>query len=301
MNPRRVRAALAAFLALWQPVAPSIGWSRPPVRVRPAHPALWVVHGRQGSVYLFGTIHALPPHFEWENGPIRAAIARSDRLVIEAVIDQAKDADALVTLGTATTPLPPITERVPPRLRPALAAMIARSSIAVGALDRMKTWTAAMMLFGVTVANLGVTSSAGVEEQLKAEFADAGKPIEGLETLEQQLGFFDTLSEARQREFLAGVVDEKHDDAAGFGRMLAAWARGDQGGIAASFDRDMKANDTLRKVLLARRNAHWADVLMTRLKRPGTQFVAVGAGHLTGADSVQAMLAKHGYRAKRVQ
>ena len=301
MNRRRVRAALAAFLALWQPAAPSLAWSRPPVRVRPAHPALWVVHGRRGSVYLFGTIHALPPHFEWENGAIRAAIARSDRLVIEAVIDQTKDANALLTLGAATTPLPPITERVPPRLRPALAAMIAKSGMPVGALDKMKTWTAAMMLFGVTVADLGVTSAQGVEEHLKSEFADAGKPIEGLETMEQQLGFFDALSEARQREFLAGVVDEKHDDAADFGRMLAAWARGDQGGIAASFDKDMKANDTLRKVLLARRNAHWADVLMTRLKMPGTQFVAVGAGHLTGADSVQVVLAKHGYRAKRVQ
>jgi uncharacterized protein YbaP (TraB family) len=301
MNRRRVRAALAAFLAVLQPVAPSLAWSRPPVRVRAAHPALWVVHGRRGTVWLFGTIHALPPHFEWENGAIRAAIAKSDRLVIEAVIDQTKDANALLTLGTATTALPPIAERVPVRLRPALAAMVTKSAVPAATLDKMKTWAAAMILFGVTVANLGVTSTQGVEEQLKSDFAQAGKPIEGLETMEQQLGFFDTLSEAKQREFLASVVDEDHDDAADFGKMLAAWSRGDERGIAASFDKDMKANDTLRTVLLARRNAHWADALVARLKTPGTQFVAVGAGHLTGKDSVQVMLAKRGYVSKRVQ
>ncbi|HEY0270582.1 MAG TPA: TraB/GumN family protein [Sphingomonas sp.] len=301
MKPRRIRAAIAVLLALLQPLGAAPSWSRPPDRARAPHPALWVVHGRQGTVWLFGTIHALPPHFEWENGAIHAAIAGSDRLVIEAVIDQAKDAGALLTLGTATTPLPPITERVAPRLRPALAAMVAKSAVPAATLDRMKTWAAAMVLFGVTVSNLGVTSSQGVEEQLKTEFHDAGKPVEGLETLAQQLGFFDTLDEARQREFLASVVDEKHDDAADFGKMLAAWARGDERGISASFDKEMKANDTLRTVLLARRNAHWADALVKRLAMPGTQFVAVGAGHLTGADSVQAMLARLGYKAKRVQ
>ena len=34
---------------------------------------------------------------------------------------------------------------------------------------------------------------------------------------------------------------------------------------------------------------------------PGTQLVAVGAGHLVGSDSVQAALAKLGYVATRVE
>jgi uncharacterized protein YbaP (TraB family) len=301
MKSRRVRAALAAFLTLLQPIAPALAHGRAPVRARAAHPALWVVHGRAGTVWLFGTIHALPPHFEWEDAAIRKAIAGSDRLVLEAVIDQSKDASALLDMGHATTTLPPIAERVAPRLRPALAAMVTKSGVPAATLDGMKTWAAGMILFGVTVANLGVTSTQGVEEQLKAEFGEAHKPIEGLETMQQQLGFFDTLDEAKQREFLESVVDEDHDDAADFGRMLAAWSHGDEAGIAASFDKDMKANDTLRTVLLARRNAHWADALVHRLAMPGTQFVAVGAGHLTGKDSVQVMLARLGYRARRVQ
>ena len=36
------------------------------------------------------------------------------------------------------------------------------------------------------------------------------------------------------------------------------------------------------------------------MARPGTVFIAVGAGHLAGPDSVQAALAAHGLRATRV-
>ena len=36
------------------------------------------------------------------------------------------------------------------------------------------------------------------------------------------------------------------------------------------------------------------------MARPGTLFIAVGAGHLAGRDSVQAVLAEAGLRAERV-
>jgi uncharacterized protein len=234
---------------------------------------------------------------------IRAALARSDRLVLEAVIDQDKNkaAEALLQLGVATTTQLPLVDRVAPKYHDSLLAMAKKSAVPIAALDKMKTWAAAMVLFGVTVTGLGVTSGDGVEEQLKTQFRGSGKPIEGLETLEQQLGFFDTLDEAKQREFLESIVDQQPDDAADFGKMLGAWSHGDERGIAASFDKDMKATDALRTVLLARRNAQWADALIGRLAVPGIQFVAVGAGHLTGSDSVQTMLAKLGYSVQRIQ
>ncbi|MEG8018125.1 TraB/GumN family protein [Sphingomonas sp. LR55] len=41
--------------------------------------------------------------------------------------------------------------------------------------------------------------------------------------------------------------------------------------------------------------------MKTRLGTPGTVFIAVGAGHLAGKDSVQAQLAKLGVKAERVK
>lgn len=302
----RARTAFAAFLALLQPALPAIAWGKPRVessRSHAAHPALWRIQKGASTIYLFGTIHALPPNFEWETPDLQKVVDGADRLVLEAVIDQdpSKSAAALFRIGMATGPIKPLAERIDPKYRAGLVALTKKSAVPAATLDKMKTWAAGMVLFGATVQTLGVSSADGVEEHLKAQFRAAGKPIEGLETLDQQLGFFDTMSEPQQREFLEGVVDEKADDVADFGKMLGAWAHGNEKGIATSFDKDMKKSDALRTVLIARRNAHWADALVSRLAQPGTQFVAVGAGHLVGSDSVQAMLAKLGYQAERVE
>ncbi len=299
----RLRAALAALAALLQPVAVAPLAARAPRHAAAIRPALWELRGKASTIWLFGTIHALPPHFEWQTPLLRATVAKADRLVLEAVIDRdtGDAATAMAALGVATTPLPPIAERVPAKSRASLADMASRAGVTLAMLDRLKTWAAAMVLFGVTVTGLGVSAADGVEEQLKADFRAAGKPVEALETVRQQLGFFDALSEAQQREFLVSVLDDDGRDAADFGTMLGAWSHGDERGIRASFDKDMKATDALQNVLIVERDRRWADLLVRRLGQPGTTLVAVGAGHLVGPHSVQAMLAKLGYRVKRLE
>jgi uncharacterized protein len=303
MKLTRWRAITAAFLALLQPALPSALLARHQVAKAQAHPAVWRLQKGASTVYLFGTIHALPPHFEWETPEVQSVVKSADKLVLEAVIDQdpTKSAAALFKIGMAPGTVAPLADRIDPKYKGALADLEKKSAVPADTLDKMKTWAAGMVLFGATVQTLGVNSADGVEERLKAEFRAQNKPIEGLETLEQQLGFFDTMAEPQQREFLEGVVDQKADDAADFGKMLGAWAHGDEKGIARSFDKDMKKSQSLRDVLIARRNAHWADAIVARLNQPGTQLVAVGAGHLVGEDSVQAMLAKLGYQAVRVE
>jgi uncharacterized protein YbaP (TraB family) len=62
-----------------------------------------------------------------------------------------------------------------------------------------------------------------------------------------------------------------------------------------------ESDPLLMKVLLVDRNKAWAKWIEDRLKQPGTVFVAVGAGHLAGKDSVQAQLAVDGVKAKWVR
>ncbi|MFD1959524.1 TraB/GumN family protein [Novosphingobium panipatense] len=57
----------------------------------------------------------------------------------------------------------------------------------------------------------------------------------------------------------------------------------------------------MRKVLITDRNANWAGWLKARLAKPGSVFVAVGAGHLAGPGSVQDQLAAAGIVSTRVQ
>lgn len=301
MPPVRIRALLAGFLlAAAAPAHPRV---RAPAPARP-HPALWVLEDADTTIWLFGTVHALPKDYAWDDATLDAAFDAARTLVIETKLDPDPAASAALLTRMATdraAGLPPLAERVSPAKRKGLARMIAASGMPAAALDRMETWAAAMLLTAARLGALGLRGEAGIEEQLKARFAGDRRPIEAFETPAQQLGFFDALPEAEQRRFLASVVAAPSADLKGFRRMLAAWARGDEAAIAASFDTELKASPRLRDVLLVRRNAAWADAIAARMQRPGAVLVAVGAGHLAGAQSVQAMLRARGFRVKRVE
>lgn len=280
------------------PIAMLLG-AAPPAPV--AHPALWKVWDADTTIYLLGTIHVLPAGYHWRTPPIDRAIAAASELRLE--LPENHDADVptlLVGMGTASG-LPPLLDRVTPTKRDGLAAIVARSGMPAGTLDRFKTWAAALLLTGVTLRDLGLDGRSGVEEQITTAFDADHRPVTGFETAAQQLGFFDHLPEADQRRFLESVVDDDKTARKDFADMLASWSAGDEKAISRSFDDDLKDTPTLRDVLLTQRNANWARWIGSRLAQPGTVLVAVGAGHLAGPGSVPAILVSKGYHVSRIE
>ncbi|MEO7814396.1 MAG: TraB/GumN family protein [Sphingomicrobium sp.] len=290
----RTAAAIAAASVAFLPLA-----ARAPV----AKPALWKIADKDTTIYLFGTIHLLPKGTEWRTDKFNKAAAGSQTLVVETIIDEANPQAAIgAMMKLAVSPnLPPILDRVPADKRAALAGVIARSGMPAGVLDKLETWAAGMILLGVTFKDLGLEANSGVETALRSEFKTAAKPIDQLETNAEQFGFFDTLPEAAQRKFLTSVLDDPTKGRAQFAEMLNVWARGDVKAMGETFNRELADSPELRENLLRRRNANWNYWLQRRMQQPGTLFVAVGAGHLSGSDSVISMLEKSGYKVKRVQ
>ncbi len=275
----------------------------PAAEPKTASPAMWKVADEDTTIYLFGTIHLLPKGTKWRSAAFDNAAAGSDTLIVETVIDEKNPA---ATIGEvfklAISPgLPPLLDRVPADKKAALATMVAKSGIPAQAFDKMETWAAAFMLLGVQFQGLGLDSGSGVESTLKKQFEEGGKPIGQLETNAEQLGFFDRLSEEAQRKFLVSVLDDTAAMKEQFSGMLDAWARGDVKAIGDSFNRDLAEAAELKDALLLKRNANWATWVKGRLDQPGTVLVAVGAGHLAGEQSVQAMLEKQGVQVTRVQ
>ena len=179
--------------------------------------------------------------------------------------------------------------------------MLDQSGIPLEVLNMFESWAVALTLSVTAIQKLGLTPENGVETLLSAQFKSAKKPISGLETTEQQLGFFDTLPEEAQRTFLASAIDETADLKKEFDGMIASWAAGDEAKIALTFDDELQLSPELLDRLLRQRNANWAVWIKDRMAKPGTTFIAVGAGHLAGKDSVQAMLAAKGLVVTRVQ
>ncbi|MES2136686.1 MAG: TraB/GumN family protein [Pseudomonadota bacterium] len=293
---RRVLGALGLSLLLT--AAPA--QARAP---RPAQPALWAVSDADTTIYLFGTIHLLPEQYQWRSAKLDQAVANSQELVVETIVDDKNPLKLMSAMASlAFSPgLPPLAERVPPTKRAALAAAVKASGYPPQALDRMETWAAAFVLLSNQFKDLGLKGGQGVESVLRQSFTGQGKPVGELESNLEQLTFFDKLPEKAQRELLEGSIE--HADAMGkdFRGMLAAWVRGDVAGIARTFDHDLAASPELQRALIYQRNANWSRWIEQRMGKPGAVMIAVGAGHLAGKNSVIAMLEKNGYRVRRVQ
>jgi uncharacterized protein len=84
--------------------------------------------------------------------------------------------------------------------------------------------------------------------------------------------------------------------------LIDAWKNGDVATIAHLEDEDMRqAEPKLYQRLLVQRNKAWATKIATLLQQPGTVFIAVGAAHLAGPDSVQAQLKQLGLPVEQVR
>ncbi|HEX9932044.1 MAG TPA: TraB/GumN family protein [Allosphingosinicella sp.] len=295
---------LARFTALLAGLALAACASQAPRTSAAAEPrpALWTLSDADTTIYLFGTIHALPEGTQWRTPALEQAIAASSELVTEIKLEgnEAAAVAAFARLGLGRG-LPPALERVPEGEREKLRQALSSAGLPMAAADRLKTWAVAVTVAQVLFQRAGLNPELGVERSLTRTFSGAGKAMSALETIEEQLGFFDSLPEESQRAFLVGALEGPEEVRRELDRMLAAWRSGDVRAISRTFNDDETLSPELRETLLVRRNARWAEWLQRRLGQPGTIFVAVGAGHLAGDGSVQEMLRRRGLRTRRVQ
>lgn len=268
--------------------------------VKDADPALWVVKDADTTIYLFGTVHVLKPGLGWFDEGVKAAFDKSDELVLEMIEPDTATMQGLI-MKTALNPEgPTLTEKLPADKREAYAKVMTDVGVPAAALDRFDPWFAAVTLSIAGLPKLGYDPESGAERILGAAAKAANKQVIGLETAEQQLGYFDALPEPLQVKFLVSTVDDYPRMATELDKMIASWSAGDPEGLGKTMNEELADSPELSKVLLADRNARWAEWIGQRLRKPGTVFVAVGAGHLAGADSVQAQLAKHKLTTTRV-
>jgi uncharacterized protein len=260
-----VLVAAAALAAASPTVAPATA---------NADPAIFMVHDADTIVYIFGTFHALDGQAEWFNDQVKDAFEKSNELVLETLIPETPGPIAL----NQPIRMPSVT---------ASASFLATTRMAINA---GKTQ-------GMQVGN-------GADMVLRHQAELEGKPVEGLETLESQLNMFTSMPAtaaapppragtpvgAASMESLSRAMTD----------MQSAWKRGDQSLFVGMLGQLKQASPDTYRMLFTERNARWADWIAGRMQTPGTVFVAVGAGHLAGQDSLLVRLAEHGIPSQRV-
>ncbi|WP_231728094.1 TraB/GumN family protein [Sphingopyxis sp. H050] len=283
-----MRAALSALLLAGCPSQPATD----------ARPAMWLVEDADTRIYMLGSMHALPAGTDWNKGKVAAVVASADELMLELSPQQLAGAgDVFRTLAPRSAPLA-MAKRLPPRALAGYRAIEAGGDFGG---DRLDDW-AVLVLMGQRVAEQAdLTPADGVESRLTAAFRKAGKPISGLESAQTQLMTFETLDASTQRLLLTRAAENSAGAVQDVRAMAAAWSRGDTDALAKIINEDVDRVPAARKAIITDRNRRWSAWITTRMEQPGTVLMAVGAGHLVGADAVPAMLTAEGYRVTRVQ
>lgn len=264
-------------------------------------PALWVLKDDDTTIYLFGTIHVLRPDIKWQNETIIGALDRSQELLLEIPLPEDEREMAQVALKFAVNNgKPSFMSKLTADEVAAYTAALAGHDIPAAALNNFKPWYVATILSTLPLMKAGYDPKQGVEMQLSQSAKSAGKKISALETVERQLSIFDSLSEETQIRYLNEVVDSHDEILSTVDILVANWAAGNTEDLGELLNQSLEGTPELANALLAKRNENWAMQLQNKLQTPGHIFVAAGAGHFSGEDSVQHYLAKRGLKVERV-
>ncbi len=270
-----------------------------------AQPAFWVIKDADSTIYLLGTIHLLKPETQWRTEKLDTAIAESDELWLELPTTNAAAMQGDMMVLVSRYGLSP-TDRLSKKLTEAEVKTLDEAArlagLSAGQLDVFRPWFAALTISSAAMTRAGYDPASGVDSKIEGIFRARNIKPKGFETAEEQIKVFAGMSPTQELEYLRETMEEYHDAPTELDAMVKQWASADIDGMEKMFVTEMKQEEAdLYAALLVNRNANWVVKIENMLKGSGTSFIAVGAAHLIGPDSVIAMLGAKGVTAERVQ
>ncbi|MFC4291385.1 TraB/GumN family protein [Sphingorhabdus arenilitoris] len=264
-----------------------------------ADPALWLIKDEDTNIYLFGTVHILKPGLGWFDEAVKTAFDASDTLVME--LPAGADAEAAQLFGKYGIDQSgkSLRDKLSAEDRAVYEAAMKKLGLPEASFDPLDPWAAGVTMQIMALTKAGYQPGSGAETILQSSALVAKKPIKGLETAEYQLGLFDSLPEETQIEFLIEAARDLDATTASLDDLVKSWAAGDPEKLAELMNAGF-SDPVLFEKLLTQRNANWARWISDRMEKPGTIFIAVGAGHLSGPTSVPHLITAYGLKAERI-
>lgn len=274
-----------------------------------AAPALWKLKDADSEIYLFGTVHMLDPNLSWHSAKVNDAFNAAGTLILEApVLDTPPEEmqrivmkHAMNAAGTTLSGL--LSETANTKLVDVLKSfnMTEEQALATkNSFEPLRPWIVGLQLAAMQAQQQGADPSAGVDSVLEDAAKRAGKSLKYLESVEEQIGFFAGLSQAKEIQMLEESLHQMLEDPDLLNSMVRDWVKGDATSVGETLQEAL-ADPELYAVLLTNRNQNWAAQIKTLMDGSGDYFIAVGTGHLVGKGSVQEFLALKGLTATRVQ
>mgnify|MGYP000020598310 CR=1 FL=1 len=273
----------------------------------PSRPLLWrVQHPDQPEpVYLFGALHFGDDSFFPLPDKVLDAYRDSDLLAVELDVSQVgpdRMQATLARMGRYPSGVQ-LSERIAPALWEQLSQASQRLGLQTESIVHLRPWLAALQLVNLQVARSDYRAGQGVDRYF-LDLARGDKPVEPLETLEQQLSLFAGMTEIEQSAFLEHTLEDLEATGPQLRRMARAWREGDRSDlesvILGAFDREDHFSRTLYQRVFKTRNEAMVSAVESYLSAQQRVFLVVGIGHLIGPDGLVDNLRQSGYRIEQL-
>jgi len=260
--------------------------------------AVWSMKGVHNTVYLAGSVHALPKDQAQLSPQLELAYQASDTIVMEVDLDDLNPLEAVEFVTShGTLPAEQTLADVIGAHQYADIVKLANSlELPEMAISRLEPWAAAMVLTQFALMKSGFDPQLGVDMQLTERARGDGKPIEGLETVVEQLGIFDSSSMAEQSKFLIDAAKDVPGMHADLERLIKSWRAGDMRGLEREFKKERSEAPALYDQLLGTRNRKWLPKIEALLDGDHNYLVLVGTLHFVGRDGLLDLLTRAGHK-----
>lgn len=277
---------------------------------------MWVIEDEDSKIYLTGTVHLLPPDVEWRSKRLNKAIDEATEVWLELPMPTSQEEmlrqHGRMMMSYMFSFNRPLSSLLTEEEMVQLAETAKRANLpenTAAGLNMMKPWAVTMVLGMGPLMASGFDPESGIDINIARIAEEQGDKILGFETFEQQMKMLASGSEEEQLEALRKVISAppKPEDESAREKAEAAylgWARGEIKPVEDLFaeiyamNGDPSLGATSLEVILDNRNEDWAGQIEERLKGSGVSFIAVGAGHLVGPNSVQERLKARGIEAR---
>ncbi|MCA9730835.1 MAG: TraB/GumN family protein [Deferribacteres bacterium] len=263
---------------------------------------LWKISKNGNHSYLLGSVHFLKK----ENYPLPEKIYKAfdecSDLVLEADMDSLKlpqtAARMMQISQLANEQL--FKDVVSPEIYKKASDYLSGLGVSIQFFPRSKPWFIAMTITALEATKMGMDATLGLDYHFAEKAQERNMPLIGLESIDFQMNLFNDLPMDLQVAFLEKTLEDSKDAEEDMTKMLHAWEKGKNNELQQLLSKGFNGFPQLYDRLLVERNKTWVPKIEDLLSEGKKYFIVVGAGHLTGNDSVVQLLKARGIKTKKL-
>lgn len=265
-----------------------------------ATPQTFVLQKADKTIYLFGTLHQTKAGFLPLPETVTKQLSSANALAVEMDTETAEVEQAIAALmisygrlPSSQTLLDVIGEHYMQRLN-----RLPLANEQLVSMQGLRPWLVSLMIPLILAEDMGY-SEESVDEYLIQLARKNQQPVIALETPEEQIEIFSTLTEKEELSLFEQTLDEAEDIETHMQAIDDIWLNNNATAARALLTSMQQGIPKIYQALIVTRNHNMVERSIKLNQKHPTLFVAVGASHLYEDDGLVKLLQQRGYQLEK--